>query len=305
MEKSIGCERPCNVIVWVNDDTTFTFAVRDTNGTVDSVIINWGDGKPLDTLVLLGNPGDTSVNHKYPIAEMQTYNVAVTAIDDDGIRSTENFPVLVKKGAPRVWVDGDTLFVPTPAIGGDIDIPVNSIDSNGTIDKYWWDFIAGNGLDTNDLSIKTTTDSIYDNFFVSSGSVNEAMQMAVFCRDDDGIAAGDTFWLYPDGPPDTAIIIRPAQDTVYGKDPVIIQWTGLDEHDSLATEFAVMLDYPDGGDVYDTLQGFLPASDYKQGTVFEYQFTPTAGGTYKMRILSRDRTGSTTWGRKREFGYPF
>jgi hypothetical protein len=293
--------------VWINDDTTFTFHVRDTNGTVDTIIVAWGDGSgEIDTIVVdTVSPGnDTTARHRFPIAETQSYDLAVTLIDEDGIRTTTTYPVTVRKGEPRVWVEGDTLFVPTPAGGGVIDIPVNSIDSNGTIANYYWDFVQADGLDTNVIASWKTADSIYNDFTILTP--NSPFRMAVFGKDDDGLMVGDTFWLYPDGPPDSTAIVFPGQDTSYvAKDPVTIQWTGLDEHDKLATEFAVMIDYPGGADQYDTLQSFQPATAYQQGDVFEYVFTPSAGGTYKIRILSRDRSNNLVLGRKREFGYPF
>lgn len=295
--------RPRIIIFWTNDDTTFTIHVRDTNGTVDTIIVDGtAEGLALlDTLVPGG--ADTNVTFTFPIADTRTYDLAITLIDNDGITTTTPYPILVRKGQPRVWVEGDTLFVPVASGGGDIAIGVNSIDTNGTFQTFYWDF--NSPFDTNVTVDKQTIAPSYS-YNVVAPLVNTPFEMAVFGKDDDGLMAGDTFWLYPDGPPDSTAITLPGQDTSYvAKDPVTIQWTGLDEHDGLSTEFAVMIDYPGGADQYDTLQSFQPATAYKQGDVFEYVFTPAAGGTYKIRILARDRSNNTVLGRKREFGYPF
>jgi hypothetical protein len=292
------------IIKWVNDDTTFRIASWDPNGTVDTVRLDWGDGSELDVITIKGTSTDTAKKHRFPVAQSRSYDVQVTAIDDDGILSSSTFPVLVKEGAPRVWVEGDTLFVPTQGGGGDITIWVNGTDSNGNVETYFWDFNP-DPFDTNVAEQHQTTDStiVYN---VVAPLVDNPFEMAVFGKDDDGIVVGDTFWLYPDGPPDTTTIIQPAQDTTYiAKDSVIIRWLGLDQRDGLATEFAVMVDRPGGGDEYDTLQTFQPATACRNGDLFEHSFLPPAGGTYKIRILARDRSGNTTLGRKREFGYPF
>jgi predicted Rdx family selenoprotein len=66
-----------------------------------------------------------------------------------------------------------------------------------------------------------------------------------------------------------------------------------------------MVDWSDLTDRYDTLKGFSTAASYLNGNIFEYRFKPNTGGTHKIRIISKDRSGNEVWGKKREFGYPF
>jgi hypothetical protein len=225
-------------------------------------------------------------------------------MDDDSLSTSDTFDIFVKPGRPVVGIGGDTLFAPTTAGGGNIDIAVNSYDSNGTISSYYWDFVDADGLDTNNIELWKTSGSVYHDYPIPTP--DQPFRMAVFAKDDDGLMAGDTFWLYPDGPPPVPALASPGADTVYSTNaPVVFKWTGLDNHDSLATEYAVLVDPPGTGTPEDTVQNFKPASRYiMEDTTIAHTYTPGALGVYSWRIVAKDMRGSTVISVTRQFNHP-
>jgi hypothetical protein len=275
------------------------------------MIINWGDLTKVDTILQkISTPGfqvtiDTS--HTFPNANDKNYITTIKLVDDDSILSTFTDTIHIKSGCPVVSIPGggDTLFARVASSGGDTVLTVNGYDPNNSIVQYYW-VLGGSLLDTSHSTSKTLIPS--QKFYVAQNSVNTFMNgySAVFAKDVDGNMGGDTFQIYFDGPPDSTTITFPSKDTNYvAKDTVILQWNGLDIHDSLITQFAIMVDWSDLTDRYDTLKGFSTAASYLNGNIFEYRFKPNTGGTHKIRIISKDRSGNEVWGKKREFGYPF
>ncbi|MBD3317860.1 MAG: hypothetical protein GF344_18910 [Chitinivibrionales bacterium] len=225
--------------VWVNDDTTFTITVDDPNGTVDTLLVDWNDDTGQDTIELTESAGTGAIDHQFRVAVTQNYTVRITAVDDDGVRTSKSFPVLVKEGAPRVWVDTDTLFVRCNAEGGAIDVAVNGFDTNGVVGSYYFATSEPFGID----EAVRENDSIYT-YDVAAEHVNTAVKMVVYAKDDDGIVAADTFLVYPDGPP-------PAPTQFNGFNPVsdsiVLKWgKKLDAHDGLETKVQIVYCYGDG-----------------------------------------------------------
>jgi len=117
--------------VWVNDDTTFVVTARDTNGTVDSLIINWGDGT-----AQVKKAFASTITHKYAMAQYGSKTVKVVAKDNDGIYSdTAKLTVNVQLGKP--WVTGVTTDTNVARIYIDdpITFTVAYADSNGSVDS--------------------------------------------------------------------------------------------------------------------------------------------------------------------------
>ena len=85
---------------------TVTATVTDEDGEVTTVHVAWGDNR--STLVgagpLLANP---SLPHSYP--DEGSYNVRLTATDDDGAETVEERVVNVVAKVVQVRVDGSTL----------------------------------------------------------------------------------------------------------------------------------------------------------------------------------------------------
>jgi hypothetical protein len=160
--------------VWVNDDTTFTITAHDTNGKVDSLIIDWGDAAAATRT----QPGQ-AIHHKYAIAKAGINTVAVVAKDNDGVLSdTLKVPVTVNLGAPvvdaispaTVWVNDDTTF------------KISAHDPNGTIDSFEIDW-ANDGA----YEIKSGVESVKHKFDTTqSGSHTVRVRV----MDDDSLWTG-------------------------------------------------------------------------------------------------------------------
>ncbi len=278
-EKCPLCWKIRCIIKWANDDTTFTFAVRDTNGTVDSVIIDWGDEKPLDTLVLLGNPGDTSVNHTYPIADDRSYDVAVVLIDDDGVRGYDTLPVWVMRGNPRV-VANDTI-VHTSAAGVTIDVHCISRDTNGNITQHEWG-IWNDGETWLPTGMNSTLTA-------QSFPKKTSVDIAVRVTDDDGNTSLDTMNVYVNALPQKAGNPSPANNTGVESRTPTLSWTGNDEEDGTDIQYRLWLwradlAFPD-----------LPTQDWTGESAFATEALDANRG-YNWRVDTMDSHGGITLG---------
>jgi hypothetical protein len=167
------------------------------------------------------------------------------------------------------------------------------MDSNGTIPNYYWDYYGPN-FDTLDGGIiKNSTP--FDTLQVLPPSMNNAMKMAVFGKDDDGNVAGDTFWLFPDAPP-PAPTLHDAETV----DSVTIYWKGKDVKDGDQTQYRVLVhnnNEPDSAIPADILSnwksGYL-ASDLSQ---YDYMFkfkVAHSANLYYYQVHARDARGSIT-----------
>jgi hypothetical protein len=264
--------------MWVNDDTTFTFAVRDTNGTVDSVIINWNDGTPLDTLVLQGNPGDTSVNHKYPIADDRGYDVAVTLIDDDGVRGYDTLPVWVMRGNPRVVANDTIVHTNNPSVN--ITVHAAGSDTNGTVEDYSWDVGLGGSWSSTD-----TVPRISNIIITRKAAVDIAVQVT----DDDGNTALDTMNVYVNALPQKTSNHDPAHNTGVGSRTPTLSWTGYDEEDGTDVQYRLWLWRAD------LVFPAMPIQDWTSESTFTTD-TLDANRGYNWRVDTKDSHGGITLG---------
>ena len=281
------------IIKWTNDDTTFHFSVFDTNGTVDSMLINWGDGST-NNLSIHAKTKIDSTRHKYPVVNKDSVFIRkVTLIDNDTISSITIDSVLVKVGRPKVWAGNstDTLFLPVTNAGNYV-IRAHANDSNGTLKKFYWSFSTPFSL----ISADSTADSSVTHY-ISTNDINTGYQMAVFGKDDDGIIGADTFFLYPDGPPPAPDTVSPIKNTVIPNGTsVTLQWKNEDKHDKANTLFQVIYwtDQTDSVKV-----GFKPGTDYVIQTTnninyYSCTFTPTFPSTKVVfwKVIAKDMLGA-------------
>ena len=278
--------------VWVVDTIDIAVTASDTNGYIINRWIDWdndGDWDDSSTVTAtFTHWWDTTFGSKFAFFK-------VKVMDNDSLTAEKICSVFVRKGEPLVWTESDTLYIPSNT--GVVTFYVNSFDTNGTIAHYQFDWLA----DGQDLH--TVQDSFLNYDLIHT---NIAHLWSVYVKDDDSLYGSDTFYVYSDSAPTAPVIFNPSQDTLYvSKDSVLIEWSGLDFRDSLNTEFAIMIDYPRSGDVYDTLHSFQPASFYQENYYFRFKFLPTTGGIYKICVIAKDQLNSVSWGNMRQFGYPF
>lgn len=273
--------------VWVNDDTVYTFAVDDPNGTVDSCRVSFDMGAGWES------SDSARFRHVWDTTRAGERRVIVRVMDNDSIWTTDTVHVLVRLGRPWVRAASDTLFC--PSTDGTVTFSVQSDDTNGTIAYYQWDRGA-------DGSIQASgADSI---LFYDQINLDVALRWAVRVRDDDSLAAADTFWVYPDSPPPAPDTVSPGWDQVVSDSTVQLVWENVDQHDQGMTRFAVLLDA--NTPPSDSACGFAPGTTYEAVSGNRFGFTvPLSGeaGVKYWRVLACDRSGSITAGPISRFLY--
>ncbi|MCA9239838.1 MAG: hypothetical protein KDA37_06550 [Planctomycetales bacterium] len=108
-------------------------------GTLDTHTgtVDWGDGSPLDSLVIVGAAGSFEFRQQHTYADNGVYTVLVTVTDDDSGQDTESFTVTVNNVDP-------TLVVP---VGLEVDegAPVTLIDLGVMISDPGFDNLLNQG----------------------------------------------------------------------------------------------------------------------------------------------------------------
>jgi hypothetical protein len=213
--------------IWVNDDTTFVITVHDTNGYVDSLSINWGDGTPISY------KGKTDIiKHKYAISNSGAKMIKIVAIDNNDVNSdTGKLPINVRLGKPSVtklpnndtmvWNDtmpGNNDTMTCPFRSGTTTIAVRVSDSNGTVKQVFWN--VNNGLYSN-----SGPSTIWSTNYLTK---DVSYQFKVWCMDDDSVVS-DTmqFYVLPHTPPPNLTGMNYQSQRLFwdGKDPVDLDAT--------------------------------------------------------------------------------
>jgi hypothetical protein len=273
--------------IWINDTNTYQIVAHDTNGTIIKYYFDWANS---------GAWQDSSTNGSasghFNTPGLKTIRFGV--MDNDTLLTISTKQIAVHLGASRVWIPGgDTMFVVTPAGGGNDTLRISHYDTNGTIQTFYWAMSSISGLDTSHVYAKGSADSLVYN--IPQTSVNLSFQMAVFGKDDDGNVAGDTFWLYPDAPPPA-----PTINAVAGTDSVTIYWLGKDVKDGNMTQYRVLLHNngePDSTITADILSNWK--SGYRVSDLPQFDFmlkvkVAHSVNLYYYQVQARDARGSVT-----------
>ncbi len=286
--------------VWVKDTIPVVVKSSDINGYIVKRWVDWDANGVWDDSLTQSNSGShvsiDTFHHVWDTlfgGKIATYRVRV--MDEDSIFSSVKVcSTLVRMGRPKVWVSNDTLFVPTQSSGGYVDIPVNSFDTNGTIQKYYWDFNAP--FDTNIVNTDKRNDSIYS---YNVQFPDMPFRMAVFVKDDDNLFGGDTFWLYPDAPPITPDTISPKKNQLISTDTVELVWKGEDKRDGINTQFSILLqdDISPTNIVLDYSQSNLISVENVGGVNhfrYRYAISYPKGSTIFWKVIAKDAFGRTS-----------
>jgi hypothetical protein len=285
-------------MLWINDDTTFNITVHDTNGSADSIIIDWGDG----TGQFRKARWDV-IKHKYAVSQAGVHTVKIVTWDDDGIFSdTAVFIDSVHLGKPlmrkitandsMVWISGltyDTLVCPYRPATGVTTIGAGSYDTNGSVARFYWD--AGSGLvyDTTKTNLLATTKL----------NINQSYLTKVSGKDDDSIATSNTIQFYtcPHTPPPSLNNVNCEQATNGKK----ISWSGKDGIDSNATLYKVLIKKDNSITTADETNPTYIIQDFTAGSLctsgspsFDYSltFTPNQGsGSYYWLVIAKNSRG--------------
>ncbi len=282
---------------WANDLIPFHFLCHDTNGTIRRIIINWGDEKKIERTNINKKTCTLDEKHKYPIVKDTTYNITIQLTDDDTITSIYNDTIRVLQGAPIVSLPkgGDTLFV--PVIQNSDTITIEASDPNDSIVKYYWDW--GPPFDTLVGEQNINKSKSWPYTFAGQAINTVCFQMAVFAKDSDGNVGGKTFYVYPDGPPPAPTIVKPTSSTApFGtNDTVTFEWYGTDVHDSINTEYEILIAPPGTPDsvapnksILDFTRGDSLKIEFIDNRIhFKFRYHPESTGTYRWTVTARDR----------------
>jgi hypothetical protein len=165
--------------VWVNDTTTFAVAAHDTNGKIDSVMINWDEGADFTR-----SGRADALKHLYAVARAGIRQIRVIVKDTSGIYSdTARFPDTVSLGKPSITsFTSDT--PPTGIFINDvIPFKVTTSDPNDSVVSISVDSGAG----TFGPFIKMT-DGLYSfTRMFNQSDVKTKKTLRVRVKDNDGI----------------------------------------------------------------------------------------------------------------------
>lgn len=292
--------------LFVMDTIKFRVTGHDSNpdGNIVSFILRWEDDGKKDTVEL----EDSGKNARYPCEHAYDTTggpktVTVWAIDDDGVVSDSTpHQFTLKKGVPQLFGDSeDTLWVVVDSGHGiDYNLHVNSMDTNGTILKYYWNE-AGAGITGAD---STDIDSFPRR--IGENDINDDFSMWIYALDDDGFLNGKQFTIFADSAPRQPQTV----DDVNGSS-VTIAWSGKDSKDQDNTLYSILLKNggtPGDGDTLVSFNAgnsvtFEDGSDIG-GNDFKYVFTPADGnGTYNYRVIAKDARGTIVESADQNFYY--
>ena len=180
--------------VAVNDSITLHATATDENGTVEKYI--WA-------FVTRETTSDTTTDSVYkvfwPVDDPGIKTASVKVLDDDGVVSDEDLIIItVKLYAPVVSAVNalgsinDTII----PVSDSLLVTISAVDSNGIIQKYYWDFGA-DGWDDSTVN----PDSLSKYIKLPAGG---SLPFVVGAKDDDGIFGADSFTILYNRPPDSA-----------------------------------------------------------------------------------------------------
>ncbi|MBF0431153.1 MAG: hypothetical protein HQK83_07750 [Fibrobacteria bacterium] len=197
--------------VRINSEITFFGSVEQNFGTID--MYKWdfnGDGLYDDSSATYD-----SIVHRYSHADL--YRTVFYVRDDDGNESVDSIFVNVWNSAPVI----NAIIVDTVVnVFDTLTFMVSASDSDGVVEKYFWDFDGNGGWDSigNDSIVKCNYD------------VAGTYMVILSVRDDDNMASYDSVVIYVNlGMP----ILFPEPDTIVSKnDTVTVLVSAVDSNDN-------------------------------------------------------------------------
>jgi hypothetical protein len=208
--------------------------------------------------------------------------------------SSKDTAILVRLAPPVLWGDkpgtpNDTTFVIiNNGAGANYKIHINSKDTNGVIQKYIWNFT--NTIDSSAQFV--TPDSQYTKLFTSL-EINQAQNIWIYGRDDDGLLRGNKFVLFADSAPPAPVVTFSIS-----AGGGVINWRGKDVKDGNQTKYEILLKKgtTDPVEPTDIISQYNAGANYAAATVggfdFSYSFITQGSGEYHCQVIAKDARGT-------------
>jgi hypothetical protein len=282
---NVNITGPTGSTFYVNDSIRFRVNVSDNNGVPKQIKASWNNEfSPVESLnVIAGGSqslGYVEFTHKYDTTHAGNKTVRFWVDDNDTVLSAPDArTITMHMGAPAIWGNsGDTIWVPVKQGYGDYYYKPNYIDTNGTIDTFYF------GLTDN---ISQAAKGIVDNAKITveqATSHNGTVIRYIWGKDDDGIIRGGRFVVYADSAPPVPAL---GNVTIQG-DSVKLVWEKSDFKDGDLTLFQIQCDT--NNSPVTIVKAF--GTCRKSGTEFYYWYHPPLSGRYRWKITAKDARGS-------------
>jgi len=244
---------------------TVSFTTSDPDGTVSSVIVNWGDGTPSDSL-----PG-TSTSDTHTYASGGNFTITVTAIDNSGSNGIGTVSESVASPlAPTVTINSVS---PNPATTGQtvtITFTVSSATPVSGVTVNW-----GDGT-IDSLAGTATFDT---HAFASTGNAQtQTFSIIITATNAAGSGSAATNAAVDDRPPSVALTNVSPNPANTGTSVT----TTFSSTDNDGTVVSISVSWGDG-----------TASDSLGATATSDTHSYSSAGNYTISITAKDNSGST------------
>jgi hypothetical protein len=284
--------------IFIKDNRKVTVQGMSPCGTLDSIIEIW-PGRTVERLSALN--GKVVFSHKFEQDAAGIKVLKFVGYDNSGSASDTLFDTInVRLGAPVLWGDvngkRDTIFIVVnkgySGSNATYYAHVNSYDTNGTIQKYYW----SNNPWPDSGNVESLDSMKFD---IGKARINTGEEYYVYGRDDDGNVNGGRFIIFADSAPPPPSVF----DREFVSDSVRLLWNRvLDKKDSLGTQVKIMITYGSAGEPDQVLLPYQSASKFAtsgpNSEYFSYTFKPGAqsGTSVRWRVWLKDARGSETAG---------
>ncbi len=307
-------------------DSVFKVSVRDLDGLVDEIVIDWGD-ETKDTLQAHASFFTGQITHSYPqnVPSEGFYDITVSATNESGQKSPPySKKIYVLDGVPQVNISGrsfvykgstyrtvvrgDTLFSPRIhesyswsgyAGGSTITIKeavtLNTSDRDGEVLKYAADY---KDTPLEEITWSTSADVWLDS---SNGYYNwgfhpdsSAVKVDLYCSDNDGKIGKDSCYLRSVDKPD---IMRISPIDTVRTDAVTIQFSGADIRDYDSADVTIWLGYRDPFSKTHTIQipTTFPLPEYNEETGHKELALSIPSQVYNGAVTLKMQVKNSVW----------
>ncbi|NLE02747.1 MAG: hypothetical protein GX640_23015, partial [Fibrobacter sp.] len=247
---------------WYLKPVRLRFDAIDYNGTIKSVIIDWGDSR-IDTIKSKEALIAIDRDHIYSSnPEKTSRNIRISVTDNDNNTTTENILLQLHSGIPSIavsssqftCVSNDTVYIQNNTYENRfevfqvISLHYTSSDSNGIPLYFYCDIDSPYSYTFNDaegFTVRADSMQFESKFSYFGNSIfstdSPPVKAVLFCIDNDGLVGTDTFFIRTYTLP-AITIIKPAEGDLLSRSNLSVIWTGgVDQFLLLDTKFKLTI----------------------------------------------------------------